>query len=139
MKNKVVLESIKNARFYHVDWMSHVEGLAKGYQISRSQAPVIKTDCKFGKWLYNEGQKFKDYSEFKEVVFYHDKVHESLLVLVIALGEKIEKNLFNRAKIKRQKIQLNIYLEQIKNASFDLLKSLNKDISFTGSEYNILI
>jgi hypothetical protein len=125
MKKKNVLTSINDARFYHINWLSHVEGLIKGYKLDTARTPVIKTDCQFGKWLYNEAQEIRDYSQFKEVEYFHDKVHDNLLNLMLYLDKKVDKNFFNRTKIKKQEIQINIYFEQVKNASFDLLKALN--------------
>jgi len=125
MEKKNVLASINDARFYHINWLSHVEGAVKGYNLNKTISPVIKTDCQFGKWLYNEAQEIRDYSQFKEVEYFHDKVHDALLNLTVYLDKKVDKNFFNRAKVKRQEIQINIYFEQVKNASFDLLKALN--------------
>jgi hypothetical protein len=125
MKKKNVLASINDARFYHINWLSHVEGVVKGYKLDVDKTPVIKTDCQFGKWLYNEAQEVRDYSQFKEVEYFHDKVHEALLNLMVYLDKKVDKNFFNRAKVKRQEVQINIYFEQVKNVSFDLLKALN--------------
>lgn len=121
--NSITLE---DAKFYHLNWISHLEALTKGHKINSESTHVIKTDTKFGVWLYKDAQYLREIPKFKEVEFYHAKMHDAAIQLIVLLNKKTTPGFFNKSKIRKHKELVNQYFEQVTNASFHMIKALNQ-------------
>ncbi len=148
MKKEAINQLFNTAQFYHTDLMTHISNLVQGGDLEAVSQHVAKTDCQFGKWLYTDAITFKKFLSYNKVEHYHNNLHDSLLKLILQIKKKIPNNIFNRKKKKKQQEYIQVYYQQIQNASFDMLKALNNlenevlnfEISNTNSlfaNYNI--
>lgn len=52
-----VLRFLNEARKAHVKWVQHARLLIEGIPVEKEAIPLNSTECKFGVWFYDEGQK----------------------------------------------------------------------------------
>ena len=59
MDKEKTIEAIANAKKAHENQMKKIEALLKGKEVENPTA-VLKTECEFGKWLYDENNHLKE-------------------------------------------------------------------------------
>lgn len=62
MKKEEVLSHLKFAKSAHIKWLEKAKLLINGLDLQDSVIPVSYTECTFGKWFYNDGQRLKSLS-----------------------------------------------------------------------------
>lgn len=60
------------AKMAHLRWLGYAEDLIDGGPVPESKAPLLHTDCEFGRWFYGEGKELLGYLEHYLLV---DEVH----------------------------------------------------------------
>jgi hypothetical protein len=62
MKKEDALKYLRDAKASHVKWVQRAKMLINGVEIEKDAIPVNSTECKFGIWFYDEGQKLNSLS-----------------------------------------------------------------------------
>jgi len=129
MNKEKTIEAIVNARKAHENQMKKIESLLKGKEVDNPTA-VLKTECAFGKWLYDENSHLK---EILGSIFYnnleslHARWHiEYLRVFEIFFKPK-KKGFFSKAfgsnKIDEMEFdKAKLYYSELETTTSELLK-----------------
>jgi len=133
MKKEKILEKLREAKSNHTKWILRAEMLVKGVKLDEDIIPVTYTDCKFGKWLYTEGQKLTVIPELKDILNkimnYHKELHDTYLEIfeIFFKNKSFLERLFNTAKKitpqEAQKAQKRF--EELEKISQKLLSELD--------------
>lgn len=75
LDKRKALQLLCLARTAHIKWLGHALELVNGHEIAESRAPVMHTDCEFGRWYYGEGKELLGYLEHYLLV---DEAHRIL-------------------------------------------------------------
>ncbi|MBU1927644.1 CZB domain-containing protein, partial [bacterium] len=81
MNKSKSLDAIENARKSHELQMAKIEALIHGKEVENPTA-VAKTQCEFGKWLYNQDNRVKEIlgmQFYTEIETLHGKWHSEYL------------------------------------------------------------
>lgn len=96
-------------------------------------ASILKYNCKFGLWYYDEGLELKHLDSYKDIDFYYNDLFVNYYKLLVLLKDYNQKfsifKPFNRDK--RKKNLLTLRIEKVKNCCkilVDKLKTLELDV-----------
>jgi hypothetical protein len=56
----VTLQLLSDAKKAHVNWVQRAQLLIDGLPIDKDAIPLSCSDCEFGQWLYEHGQKLNE-------------------------------------------------------------------------------
>jgi len=81
MNNKEeAIEYLENAKISHLEWVEKAKDLVfSNLDLSEKIIPVNSTECKFGKWFFNEGRELlllEEISDLTEIESLHKELHE---------------------------------------------------------------
>jgi len=116
-----LIQNLRHARQSHKRWVGYASALIEGIPVDKGQVPVNFTDCQFGKWYYNEGQKLSSLPEFRDIEKTHEQLHIVYMQIFKLLFVEQKTSLFSKLIGKAAKIN-----EQNKKEARDLFKSLDK-------------
>jgi len=139
MKKEDVLGHLRIAKSAHVKWVQKAKLLISGVDVDEESIPVDSTECKFGKWFYNEGQMLNALSNnplecMKNIEDLHFALHDMYLNIynVYFLQEK-KKGFFatifgSRKKTisEAEQTLAQSYYEKMEKISHDLLDEINR-------------
>jgi len=77
MDKQEVLQKLHTAKRDHLAWVGRAELLTDGVPIEKEHIPVLHTDCKFGRWYFDEGQALADFPEFRKIDEAHKALHSA--------------------------------------------------------------
>ncbi|MEN8302738.1 MAG: CZB domain-containing protein [Campylobacterota bacterium] len=132
MDKEGTIEAIANARKAHENQMKKIEALLKGKEVEDPTA-VLKTECEFGKWLYDENNHLKEllgdlfYSNLETL---HGRWHiEYTRVFEIFFKPK-KKGLFSKAfgggKVDEMDMdKAKLYYSELEDTTNELLKVIS--------------
>jgi hypothetical protein len=132
MTKNETLEAIKKAREAHELQMEKIAAAMEGKTISNPTA-VQKTECAFGKWLYDEENRMKliiGSQFFAALDLEHEKWHtEYKKIHSILFNEKQKKGLFSRmlGKSNIEPLEMDkvkLYYKDLQDTTERLLKAL---------------
>jgi hypothetical protein len=131
MNKSKSLDGIDNARKSHELQMAKIEALVQGREVENPTA-VAKTQCEFGKWLYNQDNRVKEIlgmQFYTEIETLHGKWHsEYLRVFEIFFKDKkpsFFSMLTGGSKIKVMDLdKAKFYHAELKVTTSELLKVL---------------
>ncbi|MBA3025637.1 MAG: hypothetical protein FP820_04420 [Sulfurimonas sp.] len=131
MNKSKSLDAIDNARKSHELQMAKIEALVQGREVENPTA-VAKTQCEFGKWLYNQDNRVKEIlgmQFYTEIETLHGKWHsEYLRVFEIFFKDKkpsFFSMLTGGSKIKVMDLdKAKFYHAELKVTTSELLKVL---------------
>lgn len=131
MKKQAALEAIIKARESHELQMAKIEKLISGKSID-DPTSVSKTQCGFGKWLYNEENHMKEIlgSQFYEDLdFHHSKWHTEYFRLYNIFFKEERKGLlskfFGAPKVSDLEMdKAKLYYAELKVTTANLLKAI---------------
>ncbi|MBU1216021.1 CZB domain-containing protein [bacterium] len=131
MNKSKSLDAIDNARKSHELQMAKIEALVQGKEVENPTA-VAKTQCEFGKWLYNQDNRVKEIlgmQFYTEIETLHGKWHsEYLRVFEIFFKDKkpsFFSMLTGGSKIKVMDLdKAKFYHAELKVTTSELLKVL---------------
>jgi len=81
MKKEEALKYLRDAKASHVKWVQRAKMLINGVNVEEDAIPVNSTECQFGVWFYNEGQKLNSLSNnplecMKNIEKLHFELHD---------------------------------------------------------------
>lgn len=130
MNKQDTLESIQKARLSHLTQMEKIDAVFEGKEVKDPTA-VAKTDCAFGKWLYNGENHLR---EILGVQFYdnmevlHGRWHAEYRRLFDIFFANQKKSFFGKMKApKVEGMELDkakLYHSELKQTTEELLKAL---------------
>jgi hypothetical protein len=68
-------EFLDSAITAHVQWKIKLLTAINGGEVPVKATACVDNSCPLGKWIYGDGQKYKNDPEFKELVENHKKFH----------------------------------------------------------------
>ena len=119
MKSEI-LQTLKSSRKSHLEWIVHASKILKGVDKCDAKAPMVCTQCEFGKWLYSKGKEINNLPGLKRIERYHEDFHHAYKALYF---EKYDRRV---SKIARRKFSKKFHeqVETITNLEdkFEILK-----------------
>jgi len=84
MEKEEVLEHLRSAKAAHIKWVQKAKLLINGIDIEEDAIPIDATECKFGKWFYEDGQILNSLSNnpmecMKSIEGLHLSLHDKYL------------------------------------------------------------
>jgi len=133
MNKKKSVEAILKVREHHVDQMVNIKKLVNGRDVD-VLIPVAKTECKFGKWIYEPKNRVKDILGlmfYDKIVALHGKWHEEYIKIYTVFQKKEKKSFLSKItgsnKIKMMDIdKAKAYYADLEITSENLLIELDK-------------
>ena len=102
-----VLQKLHTAKRDHLAWVGRAELLTDGVPIEKEHIPVLHTDCKFGRWYFDEGQALADFPEFHKIDEAHRALHQAYAGVFKIITEEENASGFSKllgfAKRKKEK------------------------------------
>jgi len=151
MKKREILTKLRDAKIAHTKWILRAQLLIKGVDLDEDSIPVEYTSCKFGKWLYSEGQNLTAIPGAKDIIHnilaYHKNLHDTYFEIFEIYFKKkgfLAKLLNRRKKIspEEEAIAKQLYqkLETISQKLINELEELElKIIQTREDEINALM
>lgn len=137
MNKEHALKYLRDAKASHVKWVQRAKMLINGVKIEEDAIPVNSTECSFGEWFYNEGQKLNSLSNnpiecMTNIEKLHFELHDIYFNIFNVYFSKPNKGFF--AKIFGQKrdvtpSELNMakeYYVKLESVSEKLLDEINR-------------
>lgn len=63
LDKRKALQLLHLARTTHLKWLGYAIEFISSHSVAESRAPVLHTDCAFGRWFYGEGKELLGYLE----------------------------------------------------------------------------
>lgn len=139
MNKKDILLQIRAAKGAFSLWKSNAAGILNGMQTDLSQAPLLATETKFGRWFYTRGQAFSHYYAYKDIDRLLIDIHQLYMKMYALTFSEPKGGLFkSKKKIKQKNLEeaqslihdFNFQAESLLNA----LSRLEEEISETNDE-----
>jgi hypothetical protein len=85
-------EFLDNAIQAHNSWRIKLRNAIDGGDIPDESRVVVDNLCDLGKWIYEEGMRYKTLAEFEELKTKHAYFHKmtSQIILLIKAGKKVK-------------------------------------------------
>jgi len=131
--NKVeTIEGIVRARQFHEIQMKKIKTIGSGV-LTNNPTPMAKTECDFGKWLYDENNRIKDllgdlfYSNIETL---HSRWHDEYARIYNMLYKKkkggLFTNMFGGNKVTDMEIdKAKLYYSELETTTNELLKAID--------------
>jgi hypothetical protein len=123
---KEIIQQLRKAKMAHKRWVGHASAMIEGIPISKDQVPINYTDCVFGNWYYDAGQKFSSLQEFKAIEDPHTELHQIYMEIFKILFEKKKRSFFSKLIGKSAKVSEQD--KQLARAKFRTLEEVSKNI-----------
>jgi hypothetical protein len=112
-----LLEILRKAKSSHVRWRAYAQGLVAGAAVQEDNLPVRHTECRFGKWYFNEGTAlFGELAVFRDIQGSHEMLHAIYAQVYDLVKEHdfkgAERKLDQLMEISRSLLEQLAYLEQ---------------------------
>lgn len=138
MNKEQILGHLRAAKAAHIRWVQKAKLLVSGLDIDEDAIPIDSTECKFGKWFYNDGQILNALSNnpveyMSNIERLHFELHDKYLQIFTIYFNKPKGGFF--AKIfgtKRKRIEehenkvAHGYYDELEQISKDLLDEINR-------------
>jgi hypothetical protein len=140
------IQKLKQARNAHISWVNNIKLLVSGIDMDSADIPLSKTECLFGKWLYNEGtvlSMVSTKSVLEEIDELHGQLHDTYMPIYQIFfqnkGGNVLNNLFGaKHKVNQNELLLSQrYYEEIVVLSDKLknkLRVFESQLLATGDE-----
>ena len=138
MTRAEILQEITRAKIAHKRWIKRADHLISGLPVEKEFIPLAATSCGFGKWLYGQGTSLREIDNtrhiMEEIEVHHDDVHDTYseiykIFFIIPESKSFFSKVFtfNSKNVnKKGKEQAELYFEQLRKSSDELLKLLEK-------------
>ena len=152
MTRAAILQETTKAKIAHKRWVKRADHLISGLPVEKEFIPLEATSCGFGRWLYSQGTQLRIIEAtrylIEEIESHHDDLHDTYseiykIYFTIPENKSFLSKVFtfNSKKVSTKgKQQAQIYFEQLKKSSDELLNLLDKlDLATTHITYEQLI
>ena len=76
MTRKTAINSLRQAKSNHLEWLANVQAFFAGIPHEKLSAPVNYKNCKFGQWLYQEdGKQLSALQSYSSIEIPHKFLH----------------------------------------------------------------
>ncbi len=131
MDKATTLESIQNARKAHLAQMDKIALAIEGQKVEDPTA-VTKTECGFGKWLYDDNNRLREILGsffYDKLELLHDKWHKEYFRIFEIFFKEEKKGFFSKvlgaSKISDMDVdKAKLYHSELKTTTEELLKAL---------------
>ncbi len=133
MNREDTLEALQKARVAHEVQMAKIKSVIEGNEVENPTA-ALKTECTFGKWLYNEDnkvQKILGLQFYNNIDILHTRWHSEYIRIFEIFFKKQEKKGFFSKMLGNSKIdgmdldKAKLYYSELLKTTQELLKALD--------------
>ncbi|MDP2878235.1 MAG: CZB domain-containing protein [Sulfuricella sp.] len=95
INKQLALSLVQKAKAAHLKWRVYAQCLVEGLDCPQDSAPLLSTECEFGKWYYNQGKQM-----LGELTFYRalEPPHETLHALYGRIHHLVEQGKLDEAR-----------------------------------------
>jgi len=139
MTKEDVLGHLEDAKTAHTRWVNRAKILINGLSIEEKAIPIKATECKFGQWLYTEGQILSGLSNnpiecMQNIEKLHSDLHDTYLKIFNIYFSQEKKtgffsSLFGKKKKEVSELEKEFSMseyEKIEKISEKLLDEINR-------------
>lgn len=135
MNKEETLELLGAAKKAHIKWVNRARSLVEGLPVEKDAIPMDSTECQFGQWFYDEGQKLHAMPNMDcldRIETLHFELHEHYLkIFKLFFGETKRSILSKLFKMKtkvseRDKEIARDYYQRLGEISKQLLDEIGK-------------
>lgn len=125
-----VLQTVRSAKRVHISWLMKADAIIQGLPLEVDQVPMDSHECKFGQWLYGEGQCCAELESFKALEKPHNELHDLYSQLYSAIYDQSEPTFISglfgkKRKMNQQKLEIAQSLfPEFKKRSDTLIRQL---------------
>ncbi len=130
MTKREIITQLREARAFHIHWKSYVllslRGIVKEH--SKTNFPIVQTECDFGKWYYEDASLFSNFPAFQDLEKPHELIHEIYIQIYTLQNSSLKGGLFSsKSKLLRKRQQeISELLAKLNEHSSGLLNSLEQ-------------
>jgi len=133
MNKEESVKAVLKVREYHIEMLSNIRRLVNGRDVE-VLAPVAKTKCTLGKWLYNPDNRLKDILGlmfYEKIDALHEKWHAEYINIYNIFDKKEKKSFLSKImgsnKIKMMDIdKAKAYYADLEITTEKILTELDK-------------
>ncbi len=96
MTKRDIIMQIRSAKAAHIRWKSFIQISLRGVitQDSKTEVPIVQTECDFGKWYYGDGMSLTIIPSFNALEEPHEMVHELYIQIYTLQKAKLKGGFF---------------------------------------------
>ncbi len=133
MTKQEALDTIKKAKLGHKRWMSYAKAIHMGIPVDKGAAPMIETECSFGKWYYGDAQIFSEFPTFQAIEQPHSMLHNKYMQIYKIKRKPLKTGLFTSKKSAQNKKNSELdfqmkHLIQIADMLMDALNEFEREV-----------
>lgn len=141
MTKREIITQLREARASHIHWRSYVLLSLRGVvsDHSKTNFPIVQTECDFGKWYYEESTALSTFSAFQELERPHELIHETFLQMYTLQNASLKGGLFSKKadmlRLRQREIkELLTKLNEYSDTLLDKLEQLEKEVLLEKGE-----
>jgi len=153
MDKDQTLHNLKTAINAHLQWVENIKLLIEGESISADTIQASTTECGFGSWFYDEGQRLSAIKTIPAdsmalIDSLHNKLHDVYINIYKIYFDVEKKSLIKRLISRKKKVDpkeiemAKAYLKEIEKLSFDFMEELSRlerrTSAFPESDFELL-
>ena len=128
MTKQEALDTIKKAKLGHKRWISYAKAIHMGIPVDKGAAPMIETECSFGKWYYGDAQVFSEFPTFQAIEQPHGMLHLKYMQIYKVRKKPLKTGLFTSKSSaqKKKNAELDSEMKQLYHIADMLMDALNE-------------
>ncbi len=128
MTKRDIITQLREAKASHIHWKSYMLLSVRGIvdEHTKTNFPIVQTECDFGKWYYEEEAAFSNFSSFETLEKPHEMIHELYIKIYTLQNTSLKGGLFAKKKklLQNRRQEIIGLLAQLNEYSVDLLDNL---------------
>ncbi len=137
MDKNEVLTQLRASKSAHINWVNRAKMLINGFKIEEDAIPINSTECKFGKWFYDDAQKLNALQNnsmecMSNIEQYHSKLHDIYMNIFKIYYQTDNRGFFSKLFGSKKKISdtekalAENFLSEMLDVSNKLIEEINR-------------